>query len=172
MDIKVLNNEKEFACISYVVGDTMIDAGVMPNKPIKKLILTHCHFDHILYAKKIKEKFGAKIYASKECAQNIKNKDVTSPFLGKDFSNLKIDFIVKEGDKIDNLLVLQTPGHTDGSICLFDEKNSILFSGDTFFHNGYGRTDLPKGDEDKLIESLKRIKNIKNFHNLQIYPGH
>ena len=173
MDVKVLRNSKEFACLSYITGDIMIDAGEVPDKPIKKLILTHCHFDHVLYANAIKEKFGAKIYSSKKCAEHLECMDeVVNVFLepfGKKLSKIKVDVILKEGDRVGDFKVLETPGHTDGSICLFNEKEKIMFTGDTLFHQGFGRTDLPTGDEEELFKSLERVKKI----NLSlIYPGH
>ena len=174
MDVEILENRDEFACISYILGDIMIDAGVMPPRAVKKLILTHCHYDHVMYASQIKKKYGTEIYASEKCAYNLKRGGrITSPFSEKDFSDLEIDFILKEGDQIDGLTVLQTPGHTDGSICLLQKEKKILFTGDTMFHDGYGRTDLPTGDENELFKSLKRIGYLKKeINSLQIYPGH
>ena len=147
----------------------MIDAGVIPDKPIKKLILTHCHFDHILYAAEIKEKYGAKIYASKKCSLNLKKREIVDPFFDGKFPKLDVDVIIKEGDLIEGLKVIETPGHTDCSICLFDEKEKFLFSGDTLFNEGIGRTDLPTGDENKILKSLERLNKLNPR---RIFPGH
>ncbi|MCK4247341.1 MAG: MBL fold metallo-hydrolase, partial [Methanomicrobia archaeon] len=67
------------------------------------------------------------------------------------------------------LEVLHTPGHTDGSICLYDEAKKIMFSGDTFFIDGIGRTDLPSGNEEALKESLERLASLDIE---KVYPGH
>ena len=169
MDVKILENKREFACISYLFGDIMIDAGVDPGIPVKKLILTHCHFDHVIYANLIKKKYGAKIYASEKCALNLKKPKVSNPLLEWEFEIVEVDEIIKDGDKIGDLAVLETPGHTDGSICLYHPEKKILFSGDTLFHEGFGRTDLPTGNEKKLICSLERIKKINPLH---VFSGH
>lgn len=68
------------------------------------------------------------------------------------------------------LSIIHTPGHTPGSICLFWEKEKVLFSGDTLFRMGYGRTDLPGGNMMQLIDSLNRLFELPD--DVQIYPGH
>ncbi|MBQ2763125.1 MAG: MBL fold metallo-hydrolase, partial [Candidatus Methanomethylophilaceae archaeon] len=72
---------------------------------------------------------------------------------------------VKDGDVIDLgghvLRIIETPGHTAGSICIFDESTGTLFSGDLFFFDGVGRTDLPTGSSDDLIKSLIKLKNLE-----------
>ncbi len=173
MEVKILRNDKEFACISYIFGDTMIDAGVVPNLPkgvIKKLVLTHAHFDHVLYANEVKRKYGVKIYASKRCSEHLKKVDeVVKLGLKLDLKPIDVDVIVKDGDKIGDLIVIETPGHTDGSICLFYPKEKILFSGDTLFRDGVGRTDLPTGDEKKLMQSIKKLLKLNPR---LIFAGH
>jgi glyoxylase-like metal-dependent hydrolase (beta-lactamase superfamily II) len=66
--------------------------------------------------------------------------------------------------------LIETPGHTPGSICLYWEKEKVLFSGDTLFRMGYGRTDLPGGNMMQLIDSLNRLFELPD--NTQVYPGH
>jgi glyoxylase-like metal-dependent hydrolase (beta-lactamase superfamily II) len=68
------------------------------------------------------------------------------------------------------LRVLHTPGHTEGSVCLHAEDDGLLFSGDTLFAGGWGRTDLPGGDEDLMVESLVRLAGYDDP--LQVLPGH
>ncbi|MFH1307423.1 MAG: MBL fold metallo-hydrolase [archaeon] len=117
-------------------------------KDIDILILTHKHYDHDDNID-IFEK--AKLYGSKE-----------------DFSDEKILDIFKLN--IPEFEIIETPGHTKGSICLFLEKEKILFSGDTIFHNGYiGRTDLPTSVPEKMNDSLEKLKKI-NYKIL--CPGH
>jgi len=111
---------------------------------VKYIINTHSHPDHTFANKKIAEETGAKILTD-----------------------------LKEGDKIvfgkDTLKVLHTPGHTEDSICLLGE--SVLLSGDTIFSDGHGRTDLPGGSEEKMKQSLKRIRE-ELPSGITIYPGH
>jgi glyoxylase-like metal-dependent hydrolase (beta-lactamase superfamily II) len=80
---------------------------------------------------------------------------------------------LKEGDKIELgeliLEVLHTPGHTAGSICLYDPRQRILFSGDAIFCDGVGRTDLPTGDATALRNSIEGLLKL-DVQN--IYPGH
>jgi len=83
------------------------------------------------------------------------------------------DRLLHEGDKISigsySLNIIHTPGHTPGGICLYTDK--ILFSGDTLFYEGIGRTDLPGGDGEKLLESI-RTKLFALPDDTKVFPGH
>ena len=68
------------------------------------------------------------------------------------------------------LRVLHTPGHTLGSVCLLDDDNGLLFSGDTLFPGGWGRVDLPGGDPLAMVESLARLTGLED--RLRVLPGH
>jgi glyoxylase-like metal-dependent hydrolase (beta-lactamase superfamily II) len=86
----------------------------------------------------------------------------------------KPERLLKEWDELSvgnlRFTVVHTPGHTPGSICLFEPVRKVLFSGDTLFASGYGRTDLPGGDEAQLELSLGRLAALP--HDVQVYPGH
>ena len=69
-----------------------------------------------------------------------------------------------------DLEVLHTPGHTEGSVCLLDRTNSLLLSGDTLFAGSWGRTDLPGGSEEQMVESLSRLIGLED--RLTVLPGH
>ncbi|MBU2562104.1 MAG: MBL fold metallo-hydrolase, partial [Nanoarchaeota archaeon] len=103
---------------------------------INKVILTHNHFDHTGNINLFKK---AKVYGSKE---DFKSKKI-----------LDIELLNKEDFKI-----IKTPGHTKGGICIL-HKN-VLFSGDTLFHRGVGRTDLPNSSPDEMADSLKKLEKI------------
>ena len=95
-------------------------------------------------------------------------------FFGGDPSELpKADVRLKDGDHLFNMdiTVLETPGHTPGSVCFYAEKEGILFSGDTLFFDGVGRTDLPGGSEKKLKESIQR-KIAVLPPETRVFPGH
>lgn len=77
----------------------------------------------------------------------------------------------KEGDSVNGFTVLHTPGHTQGSICLWNKGAGILVSGDTLFYGSRGRTDLFGGNEMQICQSLKRLFNDLP-ENTQVYPGH
>jgi len=96
------------------------------------------------------------------------------PFFGVNAAELpKADVRLREGDRVFgmDIVVLETPGHTPGSVCFYAEKEGILFSGDTLFFDGVGRTDLPGGSEKKLRESInKKIATLPP--ETRVFPGH
>jgi glyoxylase-like metal-dependent hydrolase (beta-lactamase superfamily II) len=80
------------------------------------------------------------------------------------------DKLLQEGDTLGPLTVLHLPGHSPGSIALWDEKAGVMFTGDTLFCGGYGRTDLPGGSDELLLASLTRLFAMNG--DIQIFPGH
>lgn len=72
---------------------------------------------------------------------------------------------------LNDWLVIHTPGHTNGCVCLLNKKEKILISGDTIFYHSWGRTDLPDGNERLINESLKKVYNTIS-DDVKIYPGH
>lgn len=78
--------------------------------------------------------------------------------------------IKNQKSQISNFQLLETPGHTPGSICLYFPEDKVLFSGDTLFQMGYGRTDLPGGNFSQLIDSLDRLFALPS--DVQVFPGH
>lgn len=144
----------------------VIDPGGEPEKilkyikgEVKYIINTHYHFDHTLANKEIKEATKAKILISEK---------------EKDYIDFKPDGFLKENEEIKIgktiLKVLETPGHSKGSICLI--SNGIIFAGDTIFEGGYcGRMDLPGGSEEDMQDSLNKLKKIIKSET-KIYPGH
>lgn len=125
---------------------------------LKYIINTHYHPDHILGNKDLKEKTGAEILIHES---------------EKDFIKFEPDRFLKEGQEIkvgDTVLrILCTPGHTKGSICLLG--NNFIFTGDTLFEGGYGRTDLPGGSQKEIEESLKMLSSLLKPGTV-VYPGH
>lgn len=148
------------------------------NVTVEKIIFTHCHADHICAVDDVKAYTGAKVYIHEEDLDGIddtnkacffhfpnENKPILS---SKDVNVLKDNDVITVGDI--NLKVIHTPGHTSGCICLYEESMNVMFTGDTIFHNCYGRCDLPSSDIKKMGESLEKIFN--NYSNIIIYPGH
>jgi glyoxylase-like metal-dependent hydrolase (beta-lactamase superfamily II) len=80
------------------------------------------------------------------------------------------DRLLSGGDSIGPFTVIHTPGHTPGSVCYYDEKAGVIFSGDTLFRGGYGRTDLPGGNWAALEHSLKLLLSMDK--DLAVCPGH
>jgi len=162
----------------------LIDTGTETNyhritsfvkKRLDLIINTHCHYDHIGANDLLKEKYSAKIAAHELDAPYISKADpqhTCSSLFIKPLRKIKIDFLLKDLEKIKDtdLEVIHTPGHTEGSICLYDRKKKILFSGDTIFAGGgIGRTDLPGGDHETLVSSIGKISRLEIDI---ILPGH
>ena len=142
---------------------------------LKYIINTHCHPDHISGNKKIFEEFSCELLAHKKEEHMLD--DFTShlaKYLGVEKDQPKIDKYIKDGDIIHvgsiQLRVIETPGHTEGSVSLYEENKKVLFSGDTLFHRSVGRTDLPGGDVYVLLESLAKLLNLPE--DVRVLPGH
>lgn len=130
---------------------------------IQAILLTHGHFDHVGAVRELAAQTDCRVYLNpKELAM--------PPMLTA--GPLYYTHTYGEGDQLDiagiSLQVLETPGHTPGSVCLITENN--LFSGDTLFRGSCGRTDLPCGDHRAMTESLKRLAALREDYN--VYPGH
>ena len=142
-------------------------------KDLDYLILTHSHFDHAAAAGDLKE-LGCKILMHKDEYELLKSQGFTSIFFNIKFKPFKPDFELKGNEIIDLgnivLKVIHTPGHSPGSICLYEEDKKWLFSGDTVFAYGaFGRVDLPGGNPRALIDSIEKLSKL-DVENL--YPGH
>jgi len=156
------------------------------------IILTHGHFDHIgavsALAKEYRSRYGG---AEKNVTIAIHAAD--AEYLGPDAfaahnrsikavlgDSINIetliepqpgpDKLLQEGDTLGPFTVLHLPGHSPGSIALWDEKAGVMFTGDTLFCGGYGRTDLPGGNDKQLLASLMRLFAMNG--DIQVFPGH
>jgi len=162
---------------SYIVGGVLVDAGVLPTAveqyrdQLTDIVLTHCHYDHIAYVREIARICDAPVHIHR----------LDAPGLSSDTTSLSLHFgasapchfperLLEERDRVGDLLVLHTPGHTPGSICLFREDELALLSGDTVFADGgFGRFDFPGGSRADLVSSLERLSTL-DIEGL--YPGH
>ncbi|MBR5007931.1 MAG: MBL fold metallo-hydrolase [Methanocorpusculum sp.] len=152
---------------SYLVGNTLIDAGIDPERilpykdQIEKIVLTHGHFDHTVHANEIANLTGAKIYIGEHELPFLTDSSLS---LSTHFGSPQIPIQaepLKDGDVIDGFTVFHTPGHTGGSICLFREEDGILIAGDTIFPEGsYGRYDFPTGSISDLRNSVSRMAEL------------
>jgi hydroxyacylglutathione hydrolase len=165
----------------YIFEDIIVDTGTGDNiqyikDSIKKaelsvddlslIVNTHNHYDHIGG----NNCFNLEVAMHKEDAKAIEERDdnaTVAHIFGRSMEGMKIDRILKEGDKIHDFEVLHTPGHTKGGICLYNGE--ILISGDTVFADGgYGRMDIG-GNFDDMRGSLKRLSNLDVNY---LLPGH
>lgn len=147
------------------------------NINIKKILLTHGHIDHILGNKFSKERFNVDIYGNDKDNFLIENAVTQGKMYGIELEESpSIDVYLNEGDKLKagdiEFRIIHTPGHSPGSICYIDDKSKIVFCGDVVFRESIGRTDLPGGDYNLLISSIKDklFKEVKEDYIL--LPGH
>ena len=119
---------------------------------VKKVVFTHLHYDHIGNYKLFP---NAQFFASSSEIEDFKKDPV-----GATVSEEKVEIDLKPLGKMSGFEVIETPGHTRGSICLFFLKEKVLFSGDTLFYKGYGRIDLPTSVPEEMERSLEKLKKL------------
>jgi hydroxyacylglutathione hydrolase len=139
---------------------------------LKLIVSTHRHWDHIGDNAAVADRTGAQIAAHIADRHGlVEPRPLFAPFPIPP-SVPAID--LAEGSRIRfgeiELEVIHTPGHTAGSVCLLADSERLLFTGDTLFAGGWGRTDLPGGDESALLDSLARLSTMAD--DLRVLPGH
>ena len=142
-----------------------------------KLINTHCHIDHILGNNFIAKTYDLELEMNANDMELIKSSNEIAQLYG--FTDYEMSPLPKkflnEGDTLEfgnsQFKILFTPGHAPGHISLYSEKDGLLISGDVLFNNSIGRTDLPGGNYDLLIESIKN-KILTLNDNTIVYCGH
>jgi len=147
------------------------------------ILLTHGHFDHIAAVPALAAKYRPEIAVHAADAEYLgpDSRAVhcrTFAAAGGDSAYVDglwrdmppPDKTLAEGDTVGPFTVLHLPGHTPGSVAFWDKAAGLLFTGDTLFRNGYGRTDLPGGNEPLLFASLNRLFAMDG--GIRVYPGH
>ena len=177
-----------FGSNCYILGDDgegiVIDAGVEStyvlkaieesNLKIKYIVLTHGHIDHICHVDDLREKTGAKVMINKFDAACLTDSNLNGSAFFSDAEVFKAaDGYVEDGDTLEagnlKFQIIHTPGHNPGCICI--KVHDSVFTGDTLFKRGIGRTDLPGGDFNSLANSIKN-KLFKLPDETKVYPGH
>lgn len=175
-------------------GTAVTDYLKKQNLECMAIILTHSHFDHITGIAPVKKAFpDAKIAIHKAEMNELVNppgpmNESVIQFFGvlqllevvEDqppsefalYEGCTLDSVMAQGFGAENWRVLSTPGHTPGSICIYNQKEKTLISGDTLFaYGGYGRTDMAGGDEATIIKSLARLRK-EIPEGTHVFPGH
>ncbi len=178
----------------YLITDeviALIDAGTGQNfeevkrnlskfnlKPsdIELIINTHCHYDHVGGDHDFVKAGDCEVAIHELEAELLRKGDqviTLAQGLGKTLEPLEVARELHQGDRVKlgelTLEVLHTPGHTQGSISLYEPEQKILFSGDTLFCDGVGRVDLPTGNGEALARSLRELAKLELE---RLYPGH
>ena len=179
------------ACNCYLVTETetgkhlLVDVGGFSKRmelalkqigveKVDYILLTHGHYDHIMGVKAAKEAFGGEVVIHALDESYLHNGMLSLAslrgFKKEDYPDA--DIIVNDGDVLsfgnEKIEVIHTPGHTPGCVCY--KIGDVIFSGDTLFKLCVGRTDLPGGNTETLLSSLKKLKELDGDY--EIYPGH
>jgi glyoxylase-like metal-dependent hydrolase (beta-lactamase superfamily II) len=145
----------------------------MPPEDLEMVVLTHAHYDHSGALVDIVKRSGAGIALHRDDAPLLcDNQGSVAVMFGAVAPDVGVDRLLLDGDVIAGvgLEVIHTPGHTPGSICLYQRESKVLFSGDTVFGGGgVGRVDLFGGDAAALVRSIERLTKL----DIEVlYPGH
>ena len=146
------------------------------NLKVKHIVITHAHIDHVGGAMRLRTATAAPILLNQNDQALLKMLDIQAAWLGMSPpGKVDVDLSLKDADKVQvgSLVgtVIETPGHTEGSICLYLSSESKLIAGDTLFAGSIGRTDLPGGSFDKILRSLHE-KVLTLPDETVVVPGH
>ena len=141
---------------------------------VAAILATHGHLDHLWGAKWACEQFGLPVLLHEADIPMAKGMQQQYELFGIPLQAQYFP-LAPLSEKSFHLSpftfhLISSPGHTPGSVCLYHEQDGVLFSGDTLFRMGYGRTDLPGGNTAQLIQSLERLFTLPPA--TRVYPGH
>lgn len=140
------------------------------------LLNTHCHVDHVLGNYFVKEKYRTKLLIHAADSATLKAVQVYAPGYGlHGYQSTEPDGFLEEGDIVkfgtQSLRVLFVPGHAPGHIAFYNAESKVIIAGDVLFYNSIGRTDLPGGNFNTLIDSIHN-KLFTLPDDVTVYPGH
>lgn len=173
----LMNKEtKELLIVDPADQPAKIDQMIsrMEGKPVG-ILLTHGHYDHIMAANEVQEKYGVKIYACKAEQKLLEDPSMNLSSFRQGGYTVKADVLLEDGQVFEaagfSIKLIHTPGHTAGSCCYYFEEEGLLVSGDTLFCESVGRTDLPTGSTAQIVGSLhKLLDNLPD--EVDVLPGH
>jgi hydroxyacylglutathione hydrolase len=154
------------------------------NLTVKQIVITHAHIDHIAGAHRLKQLTGAPILYNQNDLPLVKMMDIQATWLGvptpivsnpddtlEDGKLIAIGVGPERSQRGLTGIILHTPGHTEGSVCLYLPDQTLLLAGDTLFAGSVGRTDLPGGNTSKLLHSIhERLLTLPD--EVTVIPGH
>jgi glyoxylase-like metal-dependent hydrolase (beta-lactamase superfamily II) len=171
--------ENENNCLIFDPGDSadfiLNEINLKKLEPLA-LFITHGHFDHILAVGEIQLSFDIPLYVSKKDMFLLdRAKETADYYLG--FKNevikpTEIKYFVSKRIKISTFIinVIETPGHTPGSVCFYFEKEKWLLTGDTLFKDGIGRYDFSYSSKKDIAQSINQLYMLPD--DVIVYPGH
>ena len=160
-------------------GDDVEDVAAIIRKhnlKVKQIVITHAHIDHVGGAMKLRALTGAPILLNQNDYGLLKMLDMQATWIGMPApGDVKIDAQLVDGESLSagslSANVLHTPGHTEGSVCLYFPAEKLLIAGDTLFAGSIGRTDLPGGSLERIMRSLhQRVLALPD--ETVVIPGH
>src|SRR6266487_6301233 len=178
----VLYNEKKQCCIidpgCYFEKERLELKTFIEKTGLEPVLLlnTHCHLDHVFGNKFVHDEWGLVLHIHEREQPVLDYAPVAGEMWQMPFENYSAELIyIKEGEKIklgnDELEIRFAPGHSPGSVCFYDEADGFVIAGDVLFNGSIGRTDLPGGDYDTLINSIQtQLFTLPD--DIKIYPGH
>ncbi|MBN4067177.1 MBL fold metallo-hydrolase [Simkania negevensis] len=141
---------------------------------IKKILLTHSHWDHIGDVAAIVKESGVGVYVHEHDAGNLKEPGSDGLPLFFAIEGVEPTGFFCEGDEIGvgnlKFLVIETPGHTPGGVCFYCDSEDVLISGDTLFKGSIGNLDFPTANAEEMWRSLDRLAKLPP--QTKVYPGH
>lgn len=185
MSVGSLGTNCYFVCNGDTMETVVVDPGADAAKIAARIeqkqyhpvavFLTHAHFDHMMAAREICDRYGIRLYMYEEETELAGDPDanLSTSFMGPYY--VDADETFKDNQTVTiagfDIKVLHTPGHTKGSCCFYLEEENILLSGDTLFCQSVGRSDFPTGSTALLLRSIgERLFTLPD--DTAVYPGH